>query len=381
MSLALSAAIQRLLLCAFVLLITSYDVVTLHAQEKQMPAGSWKFAVSGDSRNCGDIVMPAIAESVRKDVAAFYWHLGDYRAIYTFDEDYSRIHPNTTIADYLANAWPDFIQHQLEPFGDVPVFLGIGNHELIAPMTRSQYIAQFADWLDAPVIKRQRLADSPVDHLLKTYYHWIDRGIDFISVDNASAEMFDADQVTWLQSVLAKDAKDVSIRTIVLGMHAALPDGLSAGHSMNDSAQEQSSGRIVYSQLVAFRKTTKKNVYVLASHAHFVLNNVYETACHPKDEILNGWIMGSAGAVRYRLPQQHAPSTVAETDVYAYLLGIVARDGTISFELKEVKEPDVPPSVVREFTQSQVDWCFAHNASTYMPNGPSCGKGAPSSDE
>src|SRR5713226_9696900 len=28
--------------------------------------GSWKFAVSGDSRNCGDVVMPGIAASALK---------------------------------------------------------------------------------------------------------------------------------------------------------------------------------------------------------------------------------------------------------------------------------------------------------------------------
>ena len=58
------------------------------------------------------------------------------------------LHPNTTIDDYLANAWPDFIEHQMKPFGDFPVFLGIGNHELVTPKTRPLYIAQFADWLD-----------------------------------------------------------------------------------------------------------------------------------------------------------------------------------------------------------------------------------------
>src|SRR5665811_2463059 len=31
------------------------------AQEQPNSAATWKFAVSGDSRNCGDIVMPAIA--------------------------------------------------------------------------------------------------------------------------------------------------------------------------------------------------------------------------------------------------------------------------------------------------------------------------------
>ena len=353
----------------------------LHGGKKQNATGSWKFAVSGDSRNCGDIVMPAIAQSVRSNGAVFYWHLGDYRALYTFDEDYLRIHPNTTIDDYLANVWPDFIDHQMKPFGDFPVFLGIGNHELVTPKTRPQYIAQFADWLNKPEIKQQRLADNPDDHLVKTYYHWVERGVDFITMDNASADMFDANQMTWVQSVLAKDAKDPSIRTVVLGMHASLPDGLSAGHSMNDSPQEASSGRIVYSQLLAFRDSTKKNVYVLASHSHFALNNVYETACRPKDQVLTGWIMGSAGAVWYRLPVEHAPSTVAMTDVYGYLLGTVASDGTITFEFKQVKEPEVPASVVNEFTRQQVDWCFASNTSTYLPNGPACAKATPSAGQ
>lgn len=47
----------------------------------------WKFAFSGDSRNCGDVVMPAIAQAVRAGHPQFYWHLGDFRAIYQVDED------------------------------------------------------------------------------------------------------------------------------------------------------------------------------------------------------------------------------------------------------------------------------------------------------
>ena len=92
--------------------------------------------------------------------------------------------------------------------------------------------------------------------------------------------------MSWFKKVLANDAKNSAIRTVVLGMHAALPDSSSAGHSMNDSAQEQETGRKVYAQLSAFRKSTGKNVYVLASHSHFVMNNVYDTACH-KDDVLD----------------------------------------------------------------------------------------------
>ncbi len=145
------------------LLLALGATAPLVAQQPASSAGSWKFAVSGDSRNCGDIVMPAIAQGVRRDGASFYWHLGDYRAIYTFDEDYLHTHPASTISNYFAAAWPDFIQHQLQPFGDLPVFLEIGNHELVPPMTRGQYIAQFADWLNKPVLQQQRLADNPTD--------------------------------------------------------------------------------------------------------------------------------------------------------------------------------------------------------------------------
>jgi hypothetical protein len=335
-------------------------------------AGTWKFAVSGDSRNCGDVVMPAIAQSVIQNGASFYWHLGDYRAIYTFDEDYLHTHPQTTISDYIANAWPDFIAHQIKPFGELPVYLEIGNHELISPMTRGQYIAQFADWLDKPVLREQRLADNPDDHLLKTYYHWIQNGVDFISMDNASAEQFDPTQMTWFQTVLAADVKNDAIRTVVLGMHAALPDSLSAGHSMNDSPQEQVSGRQVYAALVNFRHSTKKNVYVLASHSHFVINNVYEDACHPKDDVLTGWIVGSAGAVRYKLPQQHTAATIAKTNVYGYLLATVAADGSMTFEFQQIEKTAVPDSVIKEFSQQQVDWCFEQNQAPYTPAGAVC---------
>src|ERR1700736_4921367 len=81
---------------------------------------AWKFAVSGDSRNCGDIVMPAIASGVRNSGAEFYWHLGDFRAIYTFDEDLVPpaklgLPPRQVplnVSTYLSSAWPDFIARQ-----------------------------------------------------------------------------------------------------------------------------------------------------------------------------------------------------------------------------------------------------------------------------
>src|SRR5215469_1256527 len=178
-------------------LLLLFALASLSQAQDQPVPGTWKFAISGDSRNCGDIVMPAIAEQVQKDGASFYWHLGDYRAIYIFDEDYLRLNPGTTIIDYQNNAWPDFINHQLKPFGTLPVFLALGNHELIQPKTHNEAIAQFADWYNSPKIKQQRLADDPNDHLVKTYYHWVDRGVDFITLDSAAPDQFDDAQLAW----------------------------------------------------------------------------------------------------------------------------------------------------------------------------------------
>lgn len=366
----------RLLRAAIFASIVICVAATLTAQKNQNSHGAWKFAISGDSRNCGDIVMPAIATGVLSDGATFYWHLGDFRAMSKIDEDYRRTHPQAGMPQYLAEAWPDFIQHQLVPFGKLPVFLSIGNHELVAPMTRTQYIAQFADWLDQPVLRQQRLQDTPNDHQLTTYYHWIDRSVDLVSMDNASVDMFDPAEMTWFKMVLANDAKNSAIRTVVLGMHAALPDSSSAGHSMNSSVRGQSSGREVYAELSAFRKTTGKNVYVLASHSHFVMNDAYNTACH-KGDVLPGWIMGSAGAVRYRLPADRALSTIDKTDVYGYLLATVAPDGSITFQFREVKPSDIPASVVKEYSREQVSWCFEQNKSDYTPDGPTCDAGSP----
>jgi hypothetical protein len=336
--------------------------------------GEWKFAVAGDSRNCGDVVMPSIAEKVRENGAAFYWHLGDYRATYDFDQDFKARNPKATILQYENSAWPDFIERQLNAFGDLPVYLGLGNHETIAPKTRSEVIPQFADWLDTPELQSQRLRDNPNDHLVKSYYHWIRGAVDFINLDNATEDQFDEAQMDWFAEQLARDSKNSEIRSVVVGMHEALPDSISAGHSMNESAQGTESGRKVYEELVAFRKQARKNVYVLASHSHFFMDNVYNTVCrrnHP-DEVLPGWIVGTAGAPRYRLPADVTGSALHMTDAYGYLLATVSANGSIRFEFKQVKESDVTEGTKKDYTNEFIHSCYAGNSSTYVPAGPAC---------
>ena len=347
------------------------------AQEKTAPEQSWNFAVSGDSRNCGNVVMPAIAAGAIKGQAAFYWHLGDLRAISGPDEDYQHApeHRGQAVTKdaYLREAWDDFIQNQLAPFGSMPVFVGIGNHETTAPKTREQFVEKFARWLDAPVLKGQRLADNPQEVAPRTYFHWIQGGVDFIYLDNATHDQFAPEQVSWFEGVLRRAAANPEVRAVVVGMHAALPDSLASGHSMNDWQIGTDSGRRAYKGLLNFRNETHKHVYVLASHSHFFMSGIFDSEywrAHGGE--LPGWIVGTAGAVRYALPPQAPNAKEARTKVYGFLLATVHGDGAIDFKFEDVRPADVPAAVIERYTPEFVGFCFDKNTQ-FPSNGGSRG--------
>jgi hypothetical protein len=135
----------------------------------------------------------------------------------------------------------------------------------------------------------------------------------------------------------------------------------------------EKSGRRVYQDLLAFRDKTKKYVYVLASHSHFLIEDVYNDACHPTpNTVLPGWIVGTAGAVRYRLPANLGGAKLARTDVYGYVLGTVQPDGQVRFVFKEIGRDHIPPQVAGRYGSKQVQSCFEENKSTYAPAGPNC---------
>ena len=327
---------------------------------------TWVFAASGDSRNCGDIVMPAIAEGVLKHQARFYWHLGDLRKVQDFDEDMAhqpeRLKRPMTIVEYENQAWNDYIDNQITPFGLLPVFVGIGNHETYWPKTRADFLIQFADWLDAPALQRQRLADNPKDRRLRAYYHWIDGPVDFIYLDNATSDQFDRAQMAWLRGVLARARGNANIKSLVVGMHEALPESISAGHSMNESPNGTETGRTVYRQLLDVQNVSKKHVYLLASHSHFYMDGIFNTEYwRTHGGVLPGWIVGTAGAMRYALPPAWKDAKQAETNVYGYLLGTVQADGSVDFQFQRIVESDVPAGVVTRYKPEFVHWCFAEN--------------------
>jgi hypothetical protein len=339
--------------------------------------GSWRFIVSGDSRNCGDVVMPAIAAHSAQFAPSFYWHLGDLRAIYKIDEDMAFAAAKNgqvlTCDSYERLAWSDFIANQIAAFGHIPFYVGIGNHEVIPPKNEDAFKRQFADWLNLPVLQQQREKDKEPAQP-EPYYHWIQGGVDFIYLDNAS-NSFSSQQLTWLQHRLDSAENDSDVKSVVVGMHEALPDSIADSHSMSTSADGRSSGEKAYKDLEKFRDhvnpdRSHKLVYVLASHSHFYMVNIFDTKKLTGDnrQPLPGWIVGTAGAVRYALPDN--PPKTARTDVYGYLLATVSPDGAIQFSFQEVHEGDIPKWVRQRYPDALVPWCFAHNSQSKEPNAP-----------
>ena len=345
-------------------------------------AKEWHFVVSGDSRNCGDFIMPAIADGAARLKAEFYWHLGDFRAMRAPDQDLqgeldqAGKTKNLTVSQYQDQAWDDFLQMQVAPFEKhgIPVFLGIGNHELIPPKDRAQYIDKFHKWIDSAALKEQRLKDNASEQRAQTYYHWKQDNVDFINLDNGSHDQFDRQQLAWFNRILKHDLDDPAVLTIVVGMHKALPDSISNWHSMAESPEGVQSGRCVYKSLAKAQRQGHKRVYVLASHSHFFMPDLYNTefwrsSAGAQHTILRGWIIGTAGAVRYRLPE-NSPGA-AQTDVYGYLVGTVNAGGTpgaIQFEFKRIQknkgegEDFVSDDVKRMFSREAQDYCLNANS-------------------
>lgn len=345
------------------------------------PTPVWQFAVSGDSRNCGDIVMPAISAAVLNTGANFYWHLGDFRAIYDFDEDMAppaALHlpyPHLNIISYLTKAWPDFKERQLLPFNPLEVFLGIGNHETIFPQTRKAYLDQFESYLNSPRLGAQRQSDHDTPGA-RTYYHWVMNGsADFLSLDNASGNTFDKEQMAWIRARLAQDRQSPAITTVVIGMHEALPGSKGMSHSMCDAPAGIQSGREVYNLAWDLHAAGKK-VYLLASHSHFVMDDVYQTP-YWADRVLPGWIVGTAGAVRYRLPPGQTGSSIARTDVYGYLLATVLSDGSVQFAFREITLDDLRLANAGKTPDSLVQWCYAENKEQTIPSPQTCAANPP----
>ncbi len=340
----------------------------LPGQSTPAATGStWTFAVSGDSRNCGDYVMPAIAARVKGEGDQFYWHLGDFRRMSAEDEDMLAAEPATgkrTLEEYRKVAWDDFLQHQMASFGDFPVFLGRGNHEVGGqPNSRELYRTKFASYLSRPEIVAQDEKDkSGAAPKSSPWYHFVRDGIDFITMDNAEKEEFSEAQLTWLRGVLDRDlAANSGVKTIVMGAHEAMPGSLNSNHAMDESSPAGiAAGEKAYRW---FAEAQKKgmHVYLIASHSHYYSPGIYNS---PKWKgegmVVPGLIIGSAGARRYKLPDS-APAG-AKTHIYGYVQATVSPDRTVKFDLKEISEDEMTAHKWPELPQATLHECFVGNA-------------------
>lgn len=342
------------------LFITNCPLPKAHAQ-----AGAWTFAVSGDSRNCGDFVMPAIAEKVKGEGDAFYWHLGDFRWMAEPDQDLIAMDhaQNPFLAqDYHKIAWDDFLKHQMAAFGSLPVFLGRGNHETVPPMTREGYVLKFTGYLDRPEIEAQRAKDGTAASPIGPWYHWTQGGVDFITLDNASKEEFSDAQLHWLRGVLDRDlAPNSGVRAIVAGMHEALPHSTGSEHAMDDWERGRETGMQVYGWFHDAQKAGL-HVYLIASHSHYYSPDIYNTPywVEHSGTPVPGLIIGSAGARRYKLPPTaHAG---AKTHIYGFMRGVVHADGTIDFTLHELSEKDLDKARWPTAPLEAIHECYVDNA-------------------
>jgi hypothetical protein len=338
---------------------------------------SWYFAVSGDSRDCGNLIMPKIAWSVaakREQLPLkFYWHLGDFRALYRIDCDMAkRLNPSFNCIQgssspdetpamkkkYLEAAWPDFIKNDVTPFeqAGVPIYLGIGNHEIIG-RTRDEFRLRFKKWLTQPALKNQRKADLKKHISSKegdTYFHFVMKGVDFIYLDNADRNVgFSTAQLNWLAQVLQADADQDSVKTIIVGMHAALPYSISSNHAMDETCAGLCTGLKAYDLLDKAQNlngppSKRKHIYVLASHSHFFEKEIYSTPEH-QGHVLPGWIVGTAGAEQYKPAIR-----------YGYMLVEVKPDGAIGTSFVEVDRTS-PPVPTGDWAEKLTTYCFNEN--------------------
>jgi len=309
--------------------------------------------------------MPAIAAKIHAEQDVFYWHLGDFRWMSEPDQDLIAMnHRGNPFnkENYQQLAWDDFLEHQMTSFGATPVFLGRGNHETVWPMTREGYVAKFSSFLNRPEIATQRAADGAGAAPIGPWYHWTRDGVDFISLDNAGHEEFSDAQLRWLRGVLDRDlAPNSGIRSIVAGMHEALPHSTGSEHAMDDWDLGLRTGELVYTWFYD-AQSAGKHVYLIASHSHYYSPNIFNTAYWKQHSstVVPGWIIGAAGAHRYSLPKSAEKG--AKTHIYGFMQGEVELDGTIRFTLHELTEQDLVAAKWPTAPRDAIHECYIHNA-------------------
>jgi hypothetical protein len=85
---------------------------------------------------------------------------------------------------------------------------------------------------------------------------------------------------------------------------------------------------------------------------------------------LPGWIIGTAGAVRYALPPDSSRAKEARTKVYGFLLGTVHKSGEIDFKFHELNKAETSAEIIERYTPELVNFCFDRNTAFAGPATP-----------
>ena len=73
-----------------------------------------------------------------------------------------------------------------------------------------------------------------------------------------------------------------------------------------------------------------------------------------------GWIIGTAGAHRYKLSNEADKGSL--TDIYGYMQGTVQSDGSIDFALHQISEDDLVRSKWPNARLDAIHECYIHNS-------------------
>jgi len=145
----------------------------------------------------------------------------------------------------------------------------------------------------------------------------------------------------WFERTLAKDLADPAVTAVVAGMHKALPESISAGHSMNESPNGIESGRSVYADLLraqndAHNTSTFSRAIRTITWTGFLIppTGSRTAAC------CRGGSWGPRERLRYALPPNSADAHGALMNVYGSLVGTVQPNGEIGFEFEKLAEAD-----------------------------------------
>ena len=65
--------------------------------------------------------------------------------------------------------------------------------------------------------------------------------------------------------------------------------------------------------------------------------------------------------MRYKLPPNLPPGTVAKDHVYGFMTGTVAADGTIAFAFHPLTEDELKQAKSPDYTDSFIHQCFKDN--------------------